>query len=68
MTIAVASRDPALCSRWCRLRKAASEEEATNNDARLNQLLAWLKTHLRRDPLGEVAQSFRCRCVRCTAS
>ena len=51
------------------LRKSSLAEEATNNDARLNQLLAWLEDHFAQEICWEeVAAQFRCRCVRCTAS
>ncbi len=48
-----------LCSCWCCYVKAAFAEEATNNDARLNQLLAWLEDHFAQEICWEeVAAQF----------
>lgn len=68
-THAVASREILFMQLLVLLRKSSLAEEATNNDARLNQLLAGSKTILRRRSAGRRwRRSFRCRCVRCTAS
>ncbi|MDR8424237.1 AraC family transcriptional regulator, partial [Acinetobacter baumannii] len=44
-THAVASREILFMQLLVLLRKSSLAEEATNNDARLNQLLAWLEDH-----------------------
>jgi AraC family L-rhamnose operon regulatory protein RhaS len=51
------------------LRKSSLAEGATNNDARLNQLMAWLEDHFAEDICWERwRRSFRSRCAPCTAS
>jgi AraC family L-rhamnose operon regulatory protein RhaS len=67
-THAVASREILFMQLLVLLRKSSLAEEATNNDARLNQLMAWLEDHFARRSAGRRwRRSFR-RCVPCTAS
>ncbi len=58
-THAVASREILFMQLLVLLRKSSLAEEATNNDARLNQLLAWLEDHFAQEICWEeVAAQF----------
>ncbi|STT51627.1 L-rhamnose operon regulatory protein RhaS [Klebsiella pneumoniae] len=58
-THAVASREILFMQLLVLLRKSSLAEEATNNDARLNQLLAWLEEHFAQEICWEeVAAQF----------
>ena len=56
-THAVASREILFMQLLVLLRKSSLAEEATNNDARLNQLLAWLEDHFAQEICWEEVAS-----------
>lgn len=66
---AVANREILFMQLLVLLRRSSLMEGATNNDAKLNQLMAWLEDHFAEEVCWEaVAEQFRCRYARCIVS